>query len=125
MGLNRPHHELACEPPPEGPAQSRPSIYVASSSCTLCTQYFTLTNPAGITEYCSAGATVPWWMTVQGECCQTTAAPDASMPNRIVLHGARPNPGRGSITIAYDLPVASDVLLEVLDLQGRRGAVAL
>ncbi len=36
------------------------------------------------------------------------------------LQGARPNPARGSVAIAFSLPDASPVRLDVLDLAGRR-----
>ncbi len=44
-------------------------------------------------------------------------------PARFALHQNRPNPFRGTTTIAFDLPVESPVTLEVFDLLGRRVAV--
>jgi hypothetical protein len=42
-----------------------------------------------------------------------------SPPSRFALYQNVPNPFRGATTIAYDLPVACDVRLEIFDLLGR------
>ena len=41
------------------------------------------------------------------------------LPTRFVLHQNRPNPFAGSTRIRFDLPTASQVLLEIFDPQGR------
>ena len=42
------------------------------------------------------------------------------MPTRFALHGVEPNPIHGSPVLRFDLPIAADVRLEVLDALGRR-----
>lgn len=41
-------------------------------------------------------------------------------PIRYVLNPARPNPSRGQATVSFDLPEASEVWIEVFDVQGRQ-----
>jgi hypothetical protein len=53
------------------------------------------------------------------------ATPSGAPPPRLVVSGIRPNPGRGHGSIALSLASESDVLLEVLDLAGRRIASQL
>ncbi len=45
------------------------------------------------------------------------------LPERLTLHPAYPNPFNPTLTIAYSLPTASAVRLEVLDMRGRRVAL--
>ncbi|MEL7361070.1 MAG: T9SS type A sorting domain-containing protein, partial [Bacteroidota bacterium] len=47
---------------------------------------------------------------------------EGSRPTAFALRGAYPNPFTSSTTIAFDLPAASDVTLEVYDATGRRVA---
>jgi hypothetical protein len=47
----------------------------------------------------------------------------ASLPTRLALHPAHPNPFNPTTTLSFDLPNASDVHLEVFDVLGRRVAV--
>ncbi len=44
----------------------------------------------------------------------------ASVPGSFVLLGARPNPARGPVTISYQLPVQSEVALEIYNVVGQR-----
>jgi hypothetical protein len=45
------------------------------------------------------------------------------LPTRFALHSSRPNPaGEGGTVIAFDLPIATPISLEVFDLLGRRVA---
>ena len=47
----------------------------------------------------------------------------ASLPSRVTLHDVYPNPFNANCTIAYDLPSASHVLLEVFNVLGQRVAI--
>ena len=47
-------------------------------------------------------------------------APAAEVPRQFALHQNHPNPTRRTATIAFDLPVAVPVTLEVFDLLGRK-----
>ncbi len=47
------------------------------------------------------------------------------LPERVTLHPAYPNPFNPTVTVAYSLPVASAVRLEVLDMLGRRVALVV
>ena len=44
----------------------------------------------------------------------------ADLPAEFALHTARPNPFAHATAIRFDLPRASDMKLEVFDVQGRR-----
>jgi hypothetical protein len=46
--------------------------------------------------------------------------PAPRVPAAFALHPNRPNPFRGSTTLGFDLPTATEVRLEVFDLAGRR-----
>ncbi len=46
----------------------------------------------------------------------------AILPTAFALHRSQPNPARGTTVIAFDLPVAHSVRLEVFDLLGRQVA---
>ena len=48
-----------------------------------------------------------------------TSTEDGSLPTEFALHGAYPNPFNPSTTISFDLPVAADVEIQVVDLIGR------
>ena len=48
-----------------------------------------------------------------------TANEDAALPTEFALNGAYPNPFNPSTTISFDLPVAADVEIQVVDLIGR------
>ncbi len=48
------------------------------------------------------------------------SAPQAGMPVAFALHPAAPNPTRGTVRLAFDLPQRASVRLEVFDPQGRR-----
>lgn len=55
----------------------------------------------------------------------TTSAEGGSEPVAFDLLPAYPNPFEGATTIAFDLPQAQHVVIEVLDLAGRRVAVLI
>ncbi|HYM79999.1 MAG TPA: M14 family zinc carboxypeptidase [Candidatus Limnocylindria bacterium] len=46
-------------------------------------------------------------------------AVDTAAPGRLALAAPFPNPARGTVRLAFDLPAAAAVRLEVLDVQGR------
>lgn len=48
-----------------------------------------------------------------------TSTEDGAIPTEFALHGAYPNPFNPSTTISFDLPVAADVEIQVVDLIGR------
>ncbi|NQV73659.1 tandem-95 repeat protein [bacterium] len=48
-----------------------------------------------------------------------TSTEDGSLPTEFALHGAYPNPFNPSTTVSFDLPVAADVEIQVVDLIGR------
>jgi hypothetical protein len=50
-------------------------------------------------------------------------APPAPRPAAFALRSPRPNPSRGEVTFAVDLPRAGRLTAEVLDLAGRRVAM--
>ena len=50
----------------------------------------------------------------------TASEAEADVPETFALRGNYPNPFNPVTTIAFDLPVASDVRVEVIDLLGRR-----
>ncbi len=49
-----------------------------------------------------------------------TPVPDPALPERFALHANAPNPLRSATTISYDLPVETEVSLEIYDVTGRR-----
>jgi hypothetical protein len=51
------------------------------------------------------------------------AVPPVARPTSVVLESCRPNPAVDGATIAYSLPAAARVRLEVFDVTGRRLAV--
>ena len=81
-------------------------------------------------DYAASSAAVPgatsWYLRVRRAIgAESQAAPArralaTKVPTRFALHQNQPNPFRRTTTIAFDLPVASPVTLEVFDLLGRK-----
>jgi hypothetical protein len=71
---------------------------------------FTARDNAGNTTRCSASVTV----------VQATDAPAMSGETSLILHPVHPNPLRAPALIAFDLPVAGHVKLEIFDIAGRK-----
>jgi hypothetical protein len=79
--------------------------------------------------YAPAGSALPgaasWYLLVRPAFSTGSAMParrglDSQAPTRFALRQNQPNPFRGTTSIAFDLPVASSVTLEVFDLLGRK-----
>ncbi|MCP4229868.1 MAG: T9SS type A sorting domain-containing protein, partial [bacterium] len=51
-----------------------------------------------------------------------TAKVSGNLPTTFALHQSRPNPAAGSATIAFSIPRALDVSLDVYDISGRKVA---
>ncbi len=64
---------------------------------------------SGVREYDLRGPGTTW-----------VGAPTAGGVTRVSLSDARPNPMRGETSLAFELPRATRVSLDVVDLQGRR-----
>lgn len=69
-----------------------------------------------------AGASEPVIVTVGEPNVGATGVEDGGLPARAMLHQNYPNPFNPRTLIAYTLPVASQVRLDILDVQGRRVA---
>jgi hypothetical protein len=55
----------------------------------------------------------------------TTATTGAGLPTCYALYQSRPNPARGTATIAFDLPEDTEVTLTVYDISGRKVTTAV
>jgi hypothetical protein len=76
----------------------------------------------------SEGATYSYWLEIiDAAGAAETVGPatcewNGSLPTTYALYQSRPNPARGSVTIAFDLPESAEVSLSVYDISGRKVA---
>jgi hypothetical protein len=90
----------------------------------------TLTLAFGDLAQLAEGSQRTWLLAVEGtpvtpRLAQSLAhrrdpAPQVSVPLQFALYPAAPNPTRGTVRLAFDLPVRASARLEIFDPQGRR-----